>query len=111
MAVHFLCNLASATWAWHNSGVDKEQVMTELDEAVADVSKGAEEKRLLRIAAALYTANRVHKVRQVALVGRTGYTRETIRRHIEDERIRRGEIPPTQRYLDAQARKNRVHKD
>lgn len=82
--------------------------MTELDEALADVSKGAEERRILRVAGALYLMNRVHKVRQVDLVERTGYTRETIRRHVEDERIRRGEIQPTQRYLDAQARKNRV---
>lgn len=79
--------------------------MTELDAAVAEVSDKAKEARLARIAAALYTANRVMKIRQVDLVQRTGYTRETIRRHIEDERIRRGEIAPTKRYLAAQKRR------
>ena len=79
--------------------------MTELLEAVADRSDEAEAKRLLRVAAALYVANRIHKVRQKDLVEETGYTRETIRRHIEDERIRRGEIPPTKRYLEAQQKR------
>ena len=54
--------------------------MTELQEAVADRSDEAEAKRLRRIAAALYVANRIHKVRQKDLVEETGYTRETIRR-------------------------------
>ncbi len=78
--------------------------MTELLEAVADRSDEAGERRTLRVAAALYEANRVHKVPQAALVRMTGYTRETIRRHVEDERIRRGEIDPTKRYLEAQKR-------
>ena len=81
--------------------------MTELDEAVADRGDEADTKRLLRVAAALYTANKVMRIRQRDLVDRTGYSRETIRRHIEDERIRRGEIPPTRRYLDAQKRAER----
>lgn len=81
--------------------------MTELDAAVADVSRKAEWDRLDRVAKALYVANRVHGVRQRDLVKRTGYTRETIRRHIEDERIRRGEILPTKRYLEAQERRAR----
>lgn len=79
--------------------------MTELLEAVADVGDEAEERRLLRVARALYYSNRVLKVRQVDLARSTGYTRETIRRHVEDERIRRGEIDPTPRYLAVQRRK------
>lgn len=79
--------------------------MTELLEAVADAGTEGEEKRLLRVAAALYTANRQMGVRQNELVRRTGYSRETIRRHVEDERIRRGEIAPTERYRKALARK------
>lgn len=79
--------------------------MTELMEAVDDVSEEAEERRLLRVAAALYYSNRVLKIRQVDLVEITGYTRETIRRHVEDERIRLGEIDPTPRYLEVQRRK------
>jgi hypothetical protein len=75
--------------------------MTELQEAVADRSDEAEERRLLRVAEALYVASRVLKVRQRDLIAETGYSRETIRRHVEDERIRRREIPPTKRYLDA----------
>lgn len=78
--------------------------MTELLEAVADRSGEAEEQRTRRVAAALYEANRVHNVAQAALVKMTGYTRETIRRHVEDERIRRREIAPTKRYLEAQTR-------
>lgn len=81
--------------------------MTELLEALADVGEGAREQRLLRIAAAFYQANRVAGVRQSALVVSTGYSRETIRRHVEDERIRRGEIEPTPRYLREQAKKAR----
>jgi hypothetical protein len=85
--------------------VDEEQVMTELLEAVADVGKDAEESRLRRVAAALYEASK-HK-KQKDLVAETGYTRETIRRHVEDERIRRGEIAPTPRYLREQERRAR----
>ena len=79
--------------------------MTELQEAVADRSDDAEERRLLRVAEALYVASRVLKVRQRDLIEETGYSRETIRRHVEDERIRRGEIPPTKRYLEAQEKR------
>ena len=75
--------------------------MTELLQAVADVK--AQPDRVARLAAALYEASRAGK-RQRDLVQATGFTRETIRRHIEDERIRRGEIDPTPRYLAAQKR-------
>jgi hypothetical protein len=85
--------------------VDQEQAMTELDAAVEALSRQAEWERLDRVAKALYVANRLHKVPQRTLVERTGYTRETIRRHVEDERIRRGEIKPTKRYLEAQRRR------
>jgi predicted transcriptional regulator len=77
--------------------------MTELDEAVADVRR--EPERLARMAAALYLASRKYK--QVDIVKRTGLTRETVRRHVEDEKIRRGEIDPTRRYLREQARRNK----
>jgi hypothetical protein len=90
---------------------DREKAMTELDEAVADVSDEAREQRLLRIAAALYHAAVVQGVRQRDLVKRTGYARETIRRHVEDERIRRGEMPPTERYLSEQERKLKRRRD
>lgn len=79
--------------------------MTELDEAVADVRRQAE--RIARMASALYIANRVNNVRQAELVKRYDLTRETIRRHVEDERIRRGEIPPTKRYLREQEKRQR----
>ena len=75
--------------------------MTELLEAVADVK--AQPDRVARLAAALYEADRTG-VRQRDLVRETGFTRETIRRHVEDEKIRRGEMAPTKRYLDAQRR-------
>lgn len=75
--------------------------MTDLDAAVADVK--AQPHRLLRVAAALYEADKAG-VKQVELVRRTGYTREHVRRRIEDEKIRRGEIPPTKRYLREQER-------
>jgi hypothetical protein len=88
---------------WQHDYVDREKAMTELLEAVADASKEAREQRILRMAAALYEADR-QGVRQVELVKATGLTRETIRRHIEDEKIRRGEIPPTKRYLAMQRR-------
>ena len=87
-----------ATPVWHYDRVDPEPEMTELDEALADVQ--AQQRRIARLAAALYVASQNH--RQNELVKRTGLTRETIRRHVEDERIRRGEIPPTPRYLRAQ---------
>ena len=79
--------------------------MTELLEAVEDVR--AQPERVLRVAAALYEAARVQRVRQRDLVIATGLTRETIRRHVEDERIRRGEIQPTKRYLEEQAKRSR----
>jgi flagellar biosynthesis regulator FlaF len=87
--------------------VDREKAMTELLEAVAEVSKDREERRLLRVAAALYEAMAAG-VRQRDLVAATGYTRETIRRHVEDEKIRRGEIAPTRRYLLEQEKRRRV---
>ena len=83
--------------------------MTELLAALADTSADAEEQRSLRIAAAFYEASQANQKRgwQRELVETTGLTRETIRRYIEDERIRRGEINPTARYLREQARKAR----
>ena len=63
---------------------------------------------MAKVAAALYEAAVVQKIRQRDLVRETGLTRETIRRHVEDERIRRGEIPPTPRYLREQARRSRA---
>lgn len=77
--------------------------MTELVRAVEDVK--AQPDRIARLAAALYEASKT--TRQRDLIAATGLTRETIRRHVEDERIRRGEIDPTPRYLAAQARKQR----
>ncbi|HEY1668599.1 MAG TPA: hypothetical protein VGG54_23140 [Trebonia sp.] len=85
--------------------MEPEPELTELDEALADTRPDADERRLMRVAAALYVAVRVRGHRQVDLVKRTGMSRETIRRHVEDERIRRGEIEPTARYLRDQARK------
>lgn len=76
--------------------------MTELLDAVADVE--AQPERIAKLAVALYEADKAG-IRQRDLVKATGYSRETIRRHIEDERIRRGEIPPTQRYLRERARR------
>jgi predicted transcriptional regulator len=84
---------------WQHDRVDPEQAMTELAEAVADVQ--AQPQRVARLAAALYEADKAGK-KQSILVRTTGLTRETIRRHVEDEKIRRGEIPPTPRYLKAQ---------
>ena len=78
--------------------------MTELLEAVADVK--AQPERLARVAAALYEASAAG-VRQRQLVTQTGYTREHIRRLIEDEKIRRGDIEPTPRYLREQERRSR----
>lgn len=70
--------------------------MQELKESIADLR--AQDQRLRRVAAALYAADKAG-VRQVELVAATGYNREQVRRHIEDEKIRREEIPPTARYL------------
>lgn len=83
--------------------------MTELLAALAETSPDAEEQRTLRIAAAFYEASQANQKRgwQRELVETTGLTRETIRRYIEDERIRRGEIDPTPRYLREQERKAR----
>jgi hypothetical protein len=97
-----------ATRAWHDDPVDREKAMTELLEAMADVGDEAEERRLLRVAAAMYTAMQVPGVKQRDLVAETGLSRETIRRYVEDEKIRRGEIAPTRRYLAEQAKKNRA---
>ena len=84
--------------------------MTELLDALADTGQTAEEQRALRVAAAFYeiwiATRRTHGW-QRNLVRETGLSRETIRSHIEDERIRRGEINPTARYLREQARKAR----
>lgn len=93
-----------ATCVWHHDQVDREKAMTELLEAVEDVK--AQPERIARLAASLYEASKAG-VRQRDLVAATGLTRETIRRHVEDERIRRGEIPPTPRYLAAQKRRVR----
>ena len=80
--------------------------MTELLAALAEASEEAEEKRSLRIAAAFYEAAMADQEWgwQKRLASKTGLSRETIRRHIEDERIRRGEIDPTPRYLAEQKR-------
>jgi len=88
---------------WHHDYVDREKAMTELLEAVADASNEARAQRTLRLAAALYEADSLG-VKQKDLVRETGLTRETIRRHIEDEKIRRGDIDPTPRYLAEQER-------
>jgi hypothetical protein len=93
-----------ATCAWHHHVVDREKAMTELLEAVADLR--AQPERLARVGAALYEALQAGE-RQKDLVAATGYTRESIRRLVEDEKIRRGEIAPTKRYLDAQERARR----
>src|ERR1017187_1141421 len=94
--------VAVATCAWHHHVVDdKEQALTELQAAVADLR--AQPDRLSRVGAALYAALKTG-MRQRDLVAETGYNRESIRRLVEDERIRRGEIPPTKRYLAAQKR-------
>lgn len=99
--------MVQAIPVWHHDPVDPEPDMTELDAAVADRSAEAEDKRLFRLQDALYDAIRVQKCRQAEMVKRTGLTRETIRRHVEDARIRRGEIPPTPRYLREQARRDK----
>jgi hypothetical protein len=97
---------------WQHVAVDREKAMTELLEAVADASNEAREQRTLRLAAALYQADKTG-VRQNILVRETGLSRETIRRHIEDEKIRRGDIDPTPRYIAEQelARKRRAARE
>ncbi|WP_329521205.1 hypothetical protein [Spirillospora sp. NBC_01491] len=80
---------------------DREEAMQELKDAVEDLR--LQEQRLLRVAAALYTATKAG-VKQTDLVATTGYNREQVRRHVEDEKIRRGEMPPTARYLRNQQR-------
>lgn len=75
--------------------------MTELMEALADVR--AQQQRLARLGSALYEALETG-MRQKDLAAATGYTRESIRRLVEDEKIRRGLIAPTRRYLRAQER-------
>jgi hypothetical protein len=91
---------------WHHEHVTEEKPdLTELDAALADIRPEADERRRQRVAAALYEANWVQEIPQAKLVLWYGLNRETIRRHVEDERIRRGEIDPTERYLKEQARK------
>ena len=79
--------------------------MTAVQEAVADVK--AQPERHLRLRAALLDAINAG-ARQRDLIAQTGYAREHIRRLVEDERIERGEIDPTMRYLAEQERKRRV---
>lgn len=94
-----------ATFMWQHDFVNREQAMDELMDAVADLR--AQPERLLRVSAAFYAAKQAG-VRQRDMVARTGYNRERVRQLIEDERIRRGEIPPTRRYLAAQDRASAV---
>ena len=80
--------------------------MAELRAALADTSPDADEKRDQRLSAAFYEiwlANRDRYGWQRDLVKETGLSREAIRGRIEDERIRRGEIEPTERYRRVQA--------
>lgn len=82
---------------WHHERVsDRDEAMQELKDALEDLR--AQDTRLRRVAAALYKADKA-KFTQKELVALTGYNREQIRRHIEDEKIRRGEIEPTARWL------------
>ena len=83
--------------------------MTELREALSETSAEADDRRALRIAAAFYEAWQADREWgwQKRLAQHSGLSRETIRRHIEDERIRRGEINPTPRYLAEQERRRR----
>jgi len=100
--------MALAYVIWHHDFVTQEEAMTELLDALAATGPTAEEQRALRVAAAFYEtwqATRHNHGWQRDLVRATGLSRETIRSHIEDERIRRGEIPPTPRYLREQERK------
>lgn len=92
---------------WHHDRVTLEDAMTELLAALSDASPDADTRRAARVAAALYETSRADQSWgwQKRLAVKTGLSRETIRCHIEDERIRRGEIDPTERYLKEQARK------
>ena len=95
---------------WHHDFVTQEEAMTELLAALADTTTAADEQRALRVSAAFYETWKATGGKwgwQADLARRTGLSRETIRRHVEDERIRRGEIPPTDRYLKEQERKKR----
>jgi hypothetical protein len=94
---------------WHPDFMTKEEAMTELLAALADTSLDAEEQRARRIAAAFYAAWQADQSYgwQKRLAARTGVSRETVRRNIEDERIRRGEIGPTPRYLAEQEKRAR----
>jgi hypothetical protein len=76
--------------------------MTAVQEAIADVKKQPE--RHLKLRAALLDAIKAG-ARQRDLIAETGYAREHIRRLVEDERIERGEIDPTPRYLREQAKR------
>jgi hypothetical protein len=98
--------MSLATPVWHHQRVTQEEAMTELLEAMAETGPEAEERRTLRVAAACYEAMKTGK-RQRDLVATTGLSRETIRRYVEDEKIRRGELEPTPRYLAEQERRRR----
>lgn len=100
--------MAVAYFVWQHDPVDKEQAMTEVREAVADVR--SQPQRLARLGAALYEAMQ-SGARQKDLVTETGYTRESVRRLVEDEKIRRGLIAPTKRYLREQARVRKASTD
>jgi hypothetical protein len=100
--------MESAIRVWHHEPVTKDEAMQELAQAVEDIRQ--QDQRLLRFAAALYQADKAG-IRQVDMVRATGYTREQIRRHIEDEKIRRGEIPPTPRYLRNLERAKKTDQD
>lgn len=96
--------MSLATVMWHHDDVTQEEAMTELLDALADTAADAETRRTSRVAAALYEASKSDREQnrrgwQKRLTDKTGLSRETIRRHIEDEKIRRGEIEPTPRYL------------
>lgn len=77
--------------------------MQELQEAVDDAIK-SEPRRRARLRAALCDATKAG-IPQKDLVTLTGFNREHVRRLVEDERIERGEIPPTPRYLAAQKKR------
>lgn len=94
-------------YTWHNSVVDREAAVTELLEAVEDAGPIGEFRRLERVSRALYQAQIGQKIKQRELVDETGLSRETIRRHVEDEKIRRGEMDPTPRYLEEQERRRK----
>ena len=79
--------------------------MTAVQEAIADVK--AQPERHLRLRAALLDAIEAG-ARQRDLIAETGYAREHIRRLIEDEKIERGIIAPTPRYLREQERRRKA---